>query len=83
LSDDTLEPSDWEEEFLDQQGVHQFPICAYIEAVQIWNKMVDLGMVEGERVDDADAFIDPAGTDLAKWYNVPENGYGINWPWSD
>lgn len=83
ISDSSLQPSDWEAQFLDPHGVHENNICAYLEAVQMWNRLVDLGIVEGTRVDNADTFIDSTGRDLALWYFMPEMGYGANWPWSD
>lgn len=82
LSNQSLTPSDWEAQFLDSAKVHQNCIGAYIEAVQIWNRLVDLQFVDGERIDDASCFVDTIEDEskVAKWYQVPEDGYGENYP---
>ena len=38
--------------------VHQTKLGGYVQAVLIWNKLIDLGFVEGEKVDSAQFFVE-------------------------
>lgn len=72
--------NEWETLFLDSFGIHQNDVCAYIEALQMWNRMVALGMVEGSIIDGPEYFVTNAESKIYLWYDTPEDGYGPNFP---
>ena len=58
LIDESFVPSDYETLFWPgSDKIHQNELLSYIWAVKMWNTMLELGYVEGQRVETGDYYI--------------------------